>query len=60
MGKILALDQPLEIIFVPAGVYVLIKIPNVHLNATLAEMEPVTQNVERVLQIVHRIVVTQN
>ena len=60
MEKIIVLDQPLEIISVPAGVYVPIQIPNVHLNVTLAEMELVTQNVEKILQAVLKIVDTQN
>jgi len=58
--KILVLDQPLEIISAPAGAYVPMKIPNVHLNVILAEMEPVTQNVEKTLQPVLRIVGTRN
>ncbi|MHA1290095.1 MAG: hypothetical protein ACTSPB_22165 [Candidatus Thorarchaeota archaeon] len=56
----LALALVLEITSVPVGEYVLIKIPNAHLNVIPVEMEPVTQNAERVLQIVLRIVGIRN
>ena len=56
MARIPVLVPLLEIISVPVGEYVLIKIPNAHLNVILVEMEPVTQNVVRILQIALKIV----
>ena len=60
VARIPVLVPLLEIISVPVGEYVLIKILNALLAVTLVEMEPVTQNVVRILQIALKIVGIRN